>query len=579
MALKLRSLKIENFGCIRSLHLTGFSDINVLLGPNNIGKSTVLAAIAGLCSNAILGEDRRTLPEGTLPLLISGMFECVDPDLERFIDKAIHDLGITTHLEPLFKKHVRLIQIQKEMKGAYKPDVPPLFSLGLLNPFDHPDEEFRKTFPGWHDTKGLRRLMDTVGGRLTSDKDILLAGKRTALIPADRLGRPFFSWVPGEAGTSRTAGVVTHGWAESKFKRRTEESLKAVAKLDASFSQVDPRKDGKLYFEIEQRDGVAKELALTSKGLGENDVHELLARMTCHEDPLSTLCIDEPEASKHPKLQRHLMEWLLASATNTQIFLSTHSTVFAQPSTRTSVYVLSTVKGTLDAKPIGHLNVDSVQIIRDSVGARNLDILGFEKVLLVEGDTEEDFLKEYFIGIGSYAWAHGLRVVNLKTSSNAKLGKLKDFLSFLKDTWVRSFIWLDKAPDVARAKEEILQAFQGYLGKEDFVLWPGKADLVDFEDMFPRDVLADAFQELASEAQGPKDAGARLLASTETRATDALKAVYAEIFKVHKSDFPKPLFGTILGRRVAKEASGTGDKTAIESKYPVLKELHRLLGA
>lgn len=46
----IRELKIENFRALRELHLTGLGRVNLLVGANNSGKTSVLEAIAFLAS-------------------------------------------------------------------------------------------------------------------------------------------------------------------------------------------------------------------------------------------------------------------------------------------------------------------------------------------------------------------------------------------------------------------------------------------------------------------------------------------------------------------------------------------------
>jgi len=47
----MKSLIIKNFKCITELHLPQLSTINLITGKNNVGKSTLLEAIAIYASN------------------------------------------------------------------------------------------------------------------------------------------------------------------------------------------------------------------------------------------------------------------------------------------------------------------------------------------------------------------------------------------------------------------------------------------------------------------------------------------------------------------------------------------------
>ncbi|MFM6100144.1 MAG: AAA family ATPase, partial [Dolichospermum sp.] len=50
----LKSIKIENFRCFKSFELQQLGRINLLVGENNSGKTSILEAIQLLCSRTNL---------------------------------------------------------------------------------------------------------------------------------------------------------------------------------------------------------------------------------------------------------------------------------------------------------------------------------------------------------------------------------------------------------------------------------------------------------------------------------------------------------------------------------------------
>ena len=46
--MKIKEIDIKNIGCIRSLHLNFNENMNIICGPNSIGKTTIIESVASM---------------------------------------------------------------------------------------------------------------------------------------------------------------------------------------------------------------------------------------------------------------------------------------------------------------------------------------------------------------------------------------------------------------------------------------------------------------------------------------------------------------------------------------------------
>ena len=46
--MKIKHINIRNIGCIRNLHLDFNENMNIICGPNSIGKTTIIESVASM---------------------------------------------------------------------------------------------------------------------------------------------------------------------------------------------------------------------------------------------------------------------------------------------------------------------------------------------------------------------------------------------------------------------------------------------------------------------------------------------------------------------------------------------------
>ena len=130
------------------------------------------------------------------------------------------------------------------------------------------------------------------------------------------------------------------------------------------------------------------------KDLG-TGVEQLLMTLTVGimEAPPFTLVVEEPETNLHPAAQRALLGLLQSWAIDRQVIAATHSTVMLDWSPGGDrLWLVTRNQGTSQVEPV---NQDPLPLLR-SLGVRLSDVLSADRVLVVEGPSDEDVLAAWF---------------------------------------------------------------------------------------------------------------------------------------------------------------------------------------
>ena len=130
------------------------------------------------------------------------------------------------------------------------------------------------------------------------------------------------------------------------------------------------------------------------KDLG-TGVEQLLMTLTVGlmEAPPFTLVVEEPETNLHPAAQRALLGLLQSWAIDRQVIVATHSTVMLDWSPGGDrLWLVTRNQGTSQVEPV---NQDPLPLLR-SLGVRLSDVLSADRVLVVEGPSDEDVLAAWF---------------------------------------------------------------------------------------------------------------------------------------------------------------------------------------
>ncbi|MBD2312909.1 AAA family ATPase [Desertifilum sp. FACHB-1129] len=104
------------------------------------------------------------------------------------------------------------------------------------------------------------------------------------------------------------------------------------------------------------------------------------------------LLVEEPEIHLHPALETSMMRYLKSIGKDCQIFITTHSTNFLDTAEMRNVYLASRDNSTT----IQMINVEEAeQSIPRELGIRLSSLFMFDRLVFVEGPTDEDVIREW----------------------------------------------------------------------------------------------------------------------------------------------------------------------------------------
>ncbi|MBC7977193.1 MAG: AAA family ATPase [Myxococcales bacterium] len=276
----VETVRIQSFGCARDVRLE-LTRLHALIGPNDSGKSTVLAAIRTACELIRVGQ-----------LDLSGR-ELIDPRgaLGSSIELAWGESPAKTELRVSRAPDAWRLQAQ----GIGVPEHSPLFQHSLIHPLGH---DFAAPARGAtmirFDPDAIRQPYALIpeGGPLTiGEKGHKIPAIYEAVLSRDR---PAFDAI--EADVRRHFPTVRSIWLPTASG--SEKGL-GVTLIDGTRVPADSMSEGLLYW--------------------------LAFAILPHVDPTAILLIEEPENGLHPSRIAQVMGVLRLVSLRTQVILATHS--------------------------------------------------------------------------------------------------------------------------------------------------------------------------------------------------------------------------------------------------------------
>ncbi|MCI5149282.1 MAG: hypothetical protein D3916_07835 [Candidatus Electrothrix sp. MAN1_4] len=157
-----------------------------------------------------------------------------------------------------------------------------------------------------------------------------------------------------------------------------------ISKEKSSRSHFDELSEIKLSFKSPD-DGVIR--SAKNFGLGLHEILVILAVSTWGEEKV--ICLEEPETHVHPDMQRRLLSFF-RNDLDKQFFISTHSSIFIQPSVTDRVFYTNYKDGSV------HIDdITSKAAILHNLGYSVTDNLVSDLVILVEGPTDVPVIEEF----------------------------------------------------------------------------------------------------------------------------------------------------------------------------------------
>lgn len=406
--MKLSELQIQHFGCIGDNAIkVKIDNIVVLIGPNNVGKTTIVRAYEAFASSgAALGIDKFYQGNSDKPVEIVGIFNDISEDDKKQIGKKwlYEDDG-----EELTKyKWVWSTPNQAGEKFSWNNEDKEWVSGGMggwdskiksciptplkVDPFDSPDQLEKQTIElltsaiKTNTTKDQSRL-----NKLTSDINQLASDIKEEI--SEELNKT----------TSRLKENLSRIFPNHDIDIEPQAGKIDLDKIVAGGTHLRvASSDGQYYPLANQGSGLQRAFLWSAIEALADSGKMKSGRTSVKDKEQKILLVEEPESFLHPPAVRAAREALykIAELSNWQVMITTHSPIFIDVSkphttivrvdkTQDTTKTFSTEKAdfTDDER-------ERLKMIHNCHPTVN-EFFFADKIILVEGDTEEIVLSQF----------------------------------------------------------------------------------------------------------------------------------------------------------------------------------------
>lgn len=382
MRLAIKTIKIQNFKGFESLEFDPNDTFNIIIGENNIGKSSVFEAIQlwKRCYDlSIKSDDKgfyKSSSKSNLYLPFSDLyFLRVTHDRELF-NTASHTCILTMILTDV--------------------DTGSEFSLGfeIVKPSSISNAYYKVRVTGSsHFSLFAEHL---TGSKIKLSKAIFIYQTRPvanilAYEPIMNVGQISKKIEKGKSQEVLRNKIVI-GRSASQIEE-LQKKITDVVNYEFSFDFVNrTRKELDEYVDLKIKTN-GKSLDLHLQGSGFLQVAEIFSTITYVDAPLSILLVDEPDSHIHTTLQKSLIEKLKLIATS-QIFVISHNDNFVGEAQEGELYYLNT--SAKDEGQLKNVELKDFDLIKKELGGTILALEKMnycQKIGFVEGDDDIKYIE------------------------------------------------------------------------------------------------------------------------------------------------------------------------------------------
>ncbi|WP_230769803.1 AAA family ATPase [Sphingomonas sp. Leaf4] len=153
--------------------------------------------------------------------------------------------------------------------------------------------------------------------------------------------------------------------------------------------------------------------------------------------------IEEPEVHLHPGLEKVLHNYLVKKSETIQLFVATHSTNFIDASSRQNVYLVS--KSNCSNSTISKVASEGDLLrLTEEVGLKPSTVLMFDRLVFVEGPSDEDVLTELSTRMGLDLSASSTAFVQMGGASRFAHYAAKATLDLLSRRQLKMWFVIDR---------------------------------------------------------------------------------------------------------------------------------------
>src|SRR5690625_1705036 len=478
MKIKIKELRIRNFRSYKTADIN-LSDNCVLIGANNVGKTTLLRAVQVAFTRGIrVGSDDIFIMDG----------ESLPKDREAIIDVLI----VPTDDQ---KKEVAEFDDQwfehfGELRGENPNDLSQFFAMRTIIAFNYIKEEYeieKKALIEWPKSEEVESYTNYNRNRIT-DRVLqaipifyMDAKRDIAAEMKDRYS--YWGKLVRDVGLNEQeikdieavlddinntiierSSVLKHLIENLSKVSKTVSTSKESIKVNPVSRKI---KDLNRGIDITFKDQGSESFPISNHGMGTRSwitfltlvayIEWINKQMKNEETPYhSLILLEEPEAHLHPQAQRKIFNQINGIAG--QKIVSSHSPMIVGQVDIDNIRHISKEGATSKIDFINTSELSDVDLrkIRQEILKTRGDLLFANAIILCEGETEEQvlpsFFKEYF---GIETFEVGINVISVGGK-----GKYKPFIRIAKDLNIKFYILSDGEDDtIKKVKKDAKNVF------------------------------------------------------------------------------------------------------------------------
>lgn len=368
----IKKITIKNFKSIETLDVFCNETFNVIIGENNIGKTTIFEAIHlwKICYDSNIKKDKKQFYAMTKNIPFKDMdFLRVYDDMDLFNDKC----------KP--KNAELLIGLEIEYNSIS-------FNLGfIVSKVQNIDNAYLQV--RYEDKDEFFRFADElVSQGYNLMNGIVICESRPIANIITKEPYMYKNQILDKISKGKGHEVLRNKITKSPaHMARIEEHIKNVMEKEYKFVEVD--KDNKTYIKL-----TVNNTNILSQGSGFLQVAEIFSSLEYTEAALYILLIDEPDSHLHTKLQKKLIEEF-RTIDNSQLFIISHNDRFlneVQDGELLFIDDKGKQRGRIEPLRPGCKNL-VLNNLSGVVGA--IDQLRYvEKIVILEGKSDKTFFEK-----------------------------------------------------------------------------------------------------------------------------------------------------------------------------------------
>jgi AAA domain, putative AbiEii toxin, Type IV TA system/AAA ATPase domain len=394
--MRIKSATVKNyksFPASQTTRVVFSSGINVIVGQNNAGKTALLEALSLRPKNIqhrslsthprpdavvpdapIVGAEFVFEPQEVLELLADGR--------SPFAIRVENHDDAVMRWRNLLAREVSLAVMVDVSKGisATIQDAPQEAGLGR--------RYFELTRPHFHLSEASQKSGGPVADHLAT-----LAQGQVYLFGAERysLGTSAFGNQPHLSPNAQNLPEVLNHLQRNPAQCRRFNELVCWVLPQVQWISVEPADNAQLRILVWsvdpacERPDIAVPLADSGTGIGQV-LAILFVILTAHRPKV--IVIDEPQTFLHPGAVRKLFE-IFREYSMHQFIVSTHSPVAIASAEPDSITLVRCINGVSEVHSVQRAEAKELRTVLWELGARLEDVFGADRILWVEGKTEE----------------------------------------------------------------------------------------------------------------------------------------------------------------------------------------------